>query len=115
MRFVALALLMAALAGLARPADAAVTTRTPSDDVGISYWCEWGYDWDDSCYRDRGRRLPVGGVDDKVWRSEGILLSLADWQDFDVSGPYLPSMGFADPALRPQLVVTYTNPTGPAP
>jgi hypothetical protein len=48
--------------------------------------------------------------------NDGILLSLADWQeDFDVSGPYLPSMSFGDATLQPRLVITYTTPTGPAP
>lgn len=216
MRFAAPTLLVVALAAVARPAHAAVTTRAPEDDVGIPFWCDWGYDWGERCYRDRGPRLPVGGVDDKVWRSairfsvagipagaaiasarlyayfdgvcvaprltatrcpsrtyvvqahailsadwyherevefdgavedetsidgtaapqwlawdvtalvrawtadeaanDGILLSLADWQeDFETSGPYLPSMSSADPALRPRLVVAYTSPTGPAP
>jgi hypothetical protein len=28
-----------------------------------------GLDWDERCYPDDGSRLPIGGVDDKVWRS----------------------------------------------
>jgi hypothetical protein len=27
-----------------------------------------GYDWDERCFRNNTARLPVGGVDDKVWR-----------------------------------------------
>jgi hypothetical protein len=29
-------------------------------------------------------------------------------EDFGASGPYLPSMSYADAARRPQLVVTYS-------
>jgi hypothetical protein len=39
------------------------------EDVGLPFWCDWGYDWDERCYRDDTTRLPVGGVDDKVWRA----------------------------------------------
>lgn len=38
-------------------------------DVSLPFWCEWGYDWDERCYRDDGDRLPVGGGDDKLWRA----------------------------------------------
>lgn len=38
-------------------------------DVSLPFWCEWGYDWDERCYRDDGDRLPVGGDDDKLWRA----------------------------------------------
>jgi hypothetical protein len=67
---IALALAAVALA-LAAPAQAGWTTVTlaPVEDVGIPYWCSWGYDWDERCYRDDSTRLPVGGVDDKLWRS----------------------------------------------
>jgi hypothetical protein len=41
----------------------------PAADLGLPFWCSWGYDWDERCYTDDGPRLPVGGVDDKVWRS----------------------------------------------
>lgn len=37
-------------------------------DVSLPFWCGWGYDWDERCYRDDGARLPVGGDDDKLWR-----------------------------------------------
>ena len=65
-----LLLLMVAVA-LAAPAmaPAATVTVSPSVDIGLPFWCDWGYDWDERCYRDDGARLPVGGVDDKVWRS----------------------------------------------
>jgi TGF-beta propeptide len=62
--------LVAVAALLFAPAGRAATTVVlPSADVGLPFWCDWGYDWDERCYRDDGPRLPVGGVDDKVWRS----------------------------------------------
>ena len=72
MRFLA----VLALAFWAQPAAAASVTLSPSADVGLLFWCDWGYDWDERCYRDDGARHPVGGVDDKVWRS-AIRFSLA--------------------------------------
>jgi TGF-beta propeptide len=41
----------------------------PTQDVSLPFWCDWGYDWDERCYRDDGVRLPVGGEGDKVWRA----------------------------------------------
>jgi len=38
-------------------------------DVALPFWCEWGYDADELCYRDDGARLPIGGDDDKLWRA----------------------------------------------
>jgi hypothetical protein len=68
---------LAALAGLrGGAARAATVVRTPVDDVGFPFWCDWSYDWETRCYRDFGPRLPVGGVDDKVWRA-GLRFSLA--------------------------------------
>jgi len=58
-----------ALAGAARGAEVQVTTLHPSADVSLPFWCDWGYDWDERCYRDDGVRLAVGGERDKVWRS----------------------------------------------
>jgi hypothetical protein len=68
MRFLVLLL---ALGGLLLPqaAGAATVTVPASADVGLPFWCDWGYDWDERCYTDNGTRLPVGGVDDKVWRA----------------------------------------------
>ena len=40
-----------------------------SDDVGLPFWCDWSYDWEERCYRDDGARLPIGGSNDKVWRA----------------------------------------------
>jgi TGF-beta propeptide len=65
-----LVVLVAAFAlSLAQGAAAATVTIEPSADTGLPFWCDWGYDWEERCYADHGRRLPVGGVDDKVWRS----------------------------------------------
>jgi hypothetical protein len=63
--------LLAAAVALAAPttASAAAVALPPTVDIGLPFWCDWGYDWDERCYRDDGPRLPVGGVDDKVWRS----------------------------------------------
>ena len=205
-----IALLLVALVATGGPAHAAtevVTYRAaPSADVGLPFWCDWGYDWDERCYRDFSERLPVGGDADKVWRSalrfplspiprnafvltatlflsfdgvclgprkterpcparnytidvhsvlspdwlrerevefgprydqatfwagalrrlswdvtdlvidwvahgapnDGLLLKLAETEeDFNVSGPRLPSSEFVDAALRPMLEVTY--------
>lgn len=64
-----LALLFLFAAAWPQAAFAATVTLRPTADVGLPFWCDWGYDWDERCYRDDGARLPVGGVDDKVWRS----------------------------------------------
>jgi hypothetical protein len=60
-----------AVAGLCLPASAPGVTIAvrPSADVGLPFWCDWGYDWESRCFRDDGPRLPIGGVDDKVWRA----------------------------------------------
>ena len=207
-------LVLAALAAIVSPRGGAATSvRTPLDDVGFPFWCNWSYDWDERCYRDSER--PVGGVDDKVWRSgvrvsltgipsgsivasarleltfeggciapalgvvgcpgdvfriaaypianadwyherepdyywtvedvveldtsqgrdvvawnltalarewlagsianNGVLLKLTDAsEDFDVGGPYFGSMNALEPAVRPQLVIVYSSPTGTA-
>lgn len=64
--------LLAALlfAGTARASDVRVTTIAPLEDVSLPFWCDWGYDWEERCYRLDGARLGVGGGElDKVWRS----------------------------------------------
>ncbi len=40
-----------------------------AQDVSLPFWCDWGYDWDERCYRDDGDRLPIGGDEDKLWRA----------------------------------------------
>jgi hypothetical protein len=57
-------------AGAARAADVRTVALAPVDDVSFPFWCDWGYDWDERCYRLDGPRLGVGGGEpDKVWRS----------------------------------------------
>jgi hypothetical protein len=57
-------------AGSARAGtDARVLRTPPSADVSFPFWCDWGYDWDERCYRDFSDRLSIGGDVDKVWRS----------------------------------------------
>jgi hypothetical protein len=58
-----------ALAGAARASDVRVATLFPVEDVSLPFWCDWGYDWDERCYREDGPHLAVGGESDKVWRS----------------------------------------------
>jgi TGF-beta propeptide len=60
---------LAALALAGAPAGAPAVAIPPSADVGLPFWCDWSYDWESRCYRDDGMRLPIGGVDDKVWRA----------------------------------------------
>jgi hypothetical protein len=58
-----------ALAGVANASDLRATALAPVEDVSLPFWCDWGYDWDERCYREDGVRLGVGGELDKVWRS----------------------------------------------
>jgi hypothetical protein len=72
MKRIALILSFVALlvAGPARAEGNLVTLRTaPSADLSLPFWCDWGYDWDERCWRDFSDRLPVGGDADKVWRA----------------------------------------------
>jgi hypothetical protein len=74
-----LLLLAVTVVGLSGPAEAGAArtiSLAPSGDVGLPFWCDWGYDWEWRCYRDDGARLPIGGVDDKVWRA-ALRFSLA--------------------------------------
>jgi hypothetical protein len=75
MRAFVVAILCAALCA-AGGARAAVVSIPPVSDVGLPFWCDWSYDWESRCYRDDGPRLPIGGVDDKVWRA-ALRFSLA--------------------------------------
>jgi hypothetical protein len=68
--------LRAVAAPVSAPAAVAVTLG-PVQDVSFPFWCDWGYDWEERCYRDDSDRLPIGGDVDKVWRA-GLR--------FDVSG-----------------------------
>src|SRR5207244_5004597 len=75
MRFVLVLVAALALAGSAQAVDVHVVTLHPVEDVSMPFWCSWGYDWEERCYRDDSDRLGVGGVDDKVWRA-GLRFSL---------------------------------------
>ena len=58
------------LAACISPAPAGSSlVRAPEEDVGLPFWCDWAYDWNERCFRDDTACLPVGGVDDKVWRA----------------------------------------------
>jgi hypothetical protein len=57
------------LAGVARGAEVAVTTLPPVEDVSLPFFCDWGYEWKERCYRDDSTRLSLGGEPGKVWRS----------------------------------------------
>jgi TGF-beta propeptide len=70
-----LALAVAGLAGVP-PATASMLSIRATADVGFPFWCDWSYDWESRCFRDDGPRLPIGGVEDKVWRS-GLRFSLS--------------------------------------
>src|SRR2546423_3068606 len=79
MRFVPLFVVVAlafAAAGAARASDVQVVSLPVVQDLSLPFMCEWGYDWEERCYRDDFDRLEVGGVDDKVWRS-ALRFSLA--------------------------------------
>ena len=66
-----LAPVLAALV-LATPAFAGgvrTATLVPVEDVSLPFFCDWGYDWDERCYRDNSARLSLGGEPGKIWRS----------------------------------------------
>jgi hypothetical protein len=46
MRFLAPLFALAACALPARAAGRSLV-RTPVEDVGLPFWCDWGYDWDE--------------------------------------------------------------------
>jgi hypothetical protein len=75
-RGIALVVTLAAVLAGAPPASTATVAIPTSVDVGFPFWCDWSYDWESRCFRDDGPRLPIGGVDDKVWRA-GLRFSLA--------------------------------------
>jgi hypothetical protein len=69
MRLLAVLLATLTCVGAARAAEVQVTTLSPVEDVSLPFFCGWGYDWDERCYRDDSARLSLGGEPDKVWRS----------------------------------------------
>jgi TGF-beta propeptide len=68
-RLVLIAVLAAALSTPLAVSASTTVSIAANADVGFPFWCDWGYDWESRCYRDDGPRLPIGGVDDKVWRA----------------------------------------------
>jgi hypothetical protein len=70
-KWIALSLVAFVASAAPAPADAAqpVYRTSPSADLSLPFWCDWGYAWDERCYRDFSDRLSVGGDVDKVWRS----------------------------------------------
>jgi hypothetical protein len=71
---VAALVLAATASGAVRgPAGAGADSRhlqlAPVEDVSFPFWCSWGYEWIERCYRDDTARLPIGGDTDKVWRA----------------------------------------------
>jgi hypothetical protein len=77
-----LLVLLAALPLLGAPAAAPASTSAtvvrllPVQDLSVPFQCDWGYDWEERCYRDQSARLPIGGDADKVWRA-ALRFSLA--------------------------------------
>jgi hypothetical protein len=70
MRFLAVAIaVFVCWVGVARAADVRTTILSPVEDVSLPFFCDWGYDWDERCYRDDSARLSLGGEPGKVWRS----------------------------------------------
>jgi hypothetical protein len=55
---------------------ATVVRLAPAQDLSVPFQCDWGYDWDERCFRDDSARLPIGGDVDKVWRA-AVRFSLA--------------------------------------
>ena len=51
-----------------RPARSSIAPR-PRPTSRSPSWCDWGYDWDERCYRDFSDRLSIGGDVDKAWRA----------------------------------------------
>jgi hypothetical protein len=58
-----------AIAAPAHAADSVTVSLSPSLDLSFPFWCDWGYDSDERCYRDDSDRLPIGGAENKVWRA----------------------------------------------
>jgi hypothetical protein len=51
---VSVLMVLLTLAALAPAAPGAVVVRSPLDDVGLPFWCDWGFDSDERSYRDGG-------------------------------------------------------------
>ena len=75
MRFFAVLVAVLALAPGALAAGYRTAVLPAAEDVSMPFMCDWGYDWDERCYRDDFDRIELGGAGDKVWRS-GVRFSL---------------------------------------
>ena len=69
MRFVVALVALFLFAAPVAAADVRTTVLAPVEDVALPFFCDWGYDWDERCYRDDSTRLALGGEPGKVWRS----------------------------------------------
>lgn len=69
MKLALIALCALVLAAGAQASDVQMAAIAPAEDVSLPFWCDWGYDWDERCYREDGVRLALGGEPDMVWRS----------------------------------------------
>jgi hypothetical protein len=78
MKFVAILIASVALAvtGVARAGGLQTVALPATEDVSLPFLCNWGYDWQERCYRDDFDRHELGGAGDKVWRS-ALRFSLA--------------------------------------
>ncbi|HET9213859.1 MAG TPA: DNRLRE domain-containing protein [Gaiellaceae bacterium] len=76
MRALLLLLLLSALWAGPAGAESRTVSLPAVADLGLPFWCDWGYEWEERCFRDDGPRLPVGGAEDKVWRA-ALRFSLA--------------------------------------
>ena len=65
-----------AATGVARAGGFQTVALPATEDVSLPFLCNWGYDWQERCYRDDFDRLELGGAGDKVWRS-ALRFSLA--------------------------------------
>src|SRR4026209_1004126 len=67
MRFL---LVLLAAAAFAAPSPPALETVVPAPaaDVSLPFLCNWGYGWEERCYRDDLDRLELGGGGAKGWR-----------------------------------------------
>jgi hypothetical protein len=68
-RLVAIFFAALVFAGPATAGELHVAVLSPVEDVSLPFFCDWGYDWDERCYRDDSARLALGGEPDKIWRS----------------------------------------------
>lgn len=75
-RFVILLALTFALGAAPARAEVVRATAPAVVDVSFPFACDWGYDWDERCYRDDSSRLLLGGAGDKVWRA-GVRFDLS--------------------------------------